>query len=86
MRRTGVTSGVILSVGYEAAIATLEVELAPGEVFQYFNVPLSTYIALMNAGPKGDFYNHNIKAIYESKKMTEDVIMPTDNRSNLPLK
>lgn len=86
MQRTGVTSGTIRSVGYEAATAILELELVSGEVFQYFNVPLNTYIAFMNANSKGDFYNHNIKAVYESKKITENITTPGDNEADLPLK
>ena len=73
MQRVSVSSNTIVSVGYEAATATLELELA-FEVVQFYNVPLSTYIAFMNASSKGDFYHHNIKAIYESKQITEDII------------
>lgn len=74
MQRTQVTSGTVISVGYEAATATLELELSSQEVIQYFNVPLQTYIGLMHAGSKGDYYNQNIKTVYESKKITEEVI------------
>ncbi len=71
MVRTGVTSSTIISVGYEAATSILELELFSGEIIQYFNVPLSVYIAFMNAGSKGDYYQHNIKSVFEGKQVTE---------------
>ncbi len=80
MQRTGVLSGTIMSVGYEAATLTLELEFTSGEIFQYFHVPLTTYIGLMNAASKSDFYLHNIKAIYESKQAMYNMIEP-DNET-----
>ncbi len=74
MQRTQVASATILSIGYEAATSTLELELASQEIYQYFNVPLSVYIALMNAGSKGDYYRHHIHPAFESKKILEDMV------------
>ena len=76
MQRTGIVSGTLVSVGYEAATSILELELVSGEIVQYFHVPLTTYIGLMNAGSKGDFYSHNIKAGYESKRVVQIVGKP----------
>ena len=76
MQRTGVSSGTIVSVGYEAATSTLELEFTSGDIFQFFHVPLSAYIGFMNAGSKTDWYNHNIKAVFESKKIVEDIVPP----------
>lgn len=83
MQRAHVSSETIVSVGYEAATSTLELELSSGEIIQFYNVPLSVYIALMNAGSKGDFYRHNIKVIYESKQVTEEVITGNDEFSSI---
>ncbi len=66
MQRTEVHSGTILSVGYEAATSTLELELDSGNVVRFFHVPLTTYIGLMKATSKGDFYSHNIQSVYET--------------------
>ena len=74
MQRTQVLPGTIASVGYEAATATLELGFSSQEVYQYFNVPLRNYIELMNATSKGDYFNHNIKDFFESKKITEDYV------------
>jgi hypothetical protein len=60
-----------MSIGYEAATATLELELTSGEIFQFFHVPLATYVALIHAGSKGEYYRHNIKPVYEHKKIKE---------------
>ena len=46
MRRVQISSGTILSIGYEAATLTLELELFSGDVFQFYHVPLSTYIGV----------------------------------------
>ncbi len=82
MQRTGVPSQTIVSIGYEAATSTLEVELATQEIIQYYNVPLATYISLMKAASKGDFYQHNIKAIFESKQITQEIINNSNDASN----
>ena len=78
MQRATVASGAIVSVGYEAATSILEVELSSGEVVQFYNVPLTVYIALAKAAAKGDYYHHNIKPVYESKPVTEDIIQPNN--------
>ncbi len=74
MQRTQISSEIILWVDYEAMTFTLKLEMAAGYVFRFFNTPFSTYIGLMNAGFKGDYYQHNITSIYKSKKITEDVL------------
>ena len=66
MQRRELLSGTIMSVGYEAATSTLELELISGHVVQFFHVPLTTYIGLMNASSKDEFYSHHIRPVYES--------------------
>lgn len=69
MQRAPVTSSNIRSVGYDAQLATLEVEFTSGEVYQYFNVPEHLYRGLMGASSKGQFLNDNIKYSYRYQKV-----------------
>ncbi len=76
MQRLEVLSGNIVSVGYEAASSTLEIELASGEIVQFFHVPLTTYIGLKNAPSKDEFYSHHIRAVYENKQVVYSTTEP----------
>lgn len=58
MQRQPVSSSTVESVGYEASSQTLEVAFLSGAVYQYYNVPESVYVGLMNAGPKGSYRIH----------------------------
>ena len=82
MQRASIASDTVTSIGYEAATSTLELEFSSGDVFQFYNVPLTVYIALIKAASKGDFYHHNIKAVYESKQVTEETINNNDSSIN----
>ncbi len=84
MQRATLTSDTLMSVGYEAATSTLELEISPGEIVQFYNVPLSVYITLMKSPSKGDYYQYNIKAMYESKPVTEETISD-DNKPSPPI-
>ena len=81
MQRVTVASGTLMSVGYEAATSTLELEFSTGEVMQFYNVPLSVYIALTKAASKSDYYHHNIKPLYESKQVTDEE-EPNDKKAS----
>jgi hypothetical protein len=61
MNRIPVDSSAIASVGYDAATATLEVEITTGRIYQYFDVPEATHQAFMSAESIGVFYNKVIK-------------------------
>lgn len=76
MQRLEVLSGTIMSVGYEAASSTLELELISGEIVQFFHVPLTTYIGLMKAPSKDEFYSHHIRSVYESNEVAHNTTEP----------
>lgn len=61
MRRDPVVSSNLVSVGYDSQSGTLEVEFQNGTVYQYFNVPQSTYEAFMAAPSKGQFFAYQIR-------------------------
>lgn len=61
MKREPVSSSNIVSVGYDAASETLEVEFMSGSVYQYYNVPQSIYDAFIAAPSAGQFFAYQIK-------------------------
>lgn len=64
MNRTPVSSSSITSVGYNPKTAILEIEFTSGRVYQYFNVPGSTYQDFINSGSLGSAFNSQIKDYY----------------------
>ena len=64
MDREYVTSTNVRSIGYDRASLTLEVEFQNSFIYQYYNVPVHVYEALMAAGSKGQFINSQIKNMY----------------------
>lgn len=64
MEREPVTSSNIVSIGYDTATETLEVEFATTGTYQYYNVPESIHQQLMEANSKGTFFNTHIRNAY----------------------
>jgi hypothetical protein len=64
MKRAPVSSSSIASVGYEAGLATLEVEFASGAVYRYFAVPAAVHVQLMSAPSKGAFLNRFVRDVF----------------------
>lgn len=64
MDREYVTSSNVRSIGYDATSSTLEVEFQNAFVYQYYNVPVHVYEALMASSSKGQFINSQIKNMY----------------------
>jgi hypothetical protein len=56
-----VDSTNLRSVGYDAEQQILEVEFTSGSVYQYFNVPVAVYEALMSASSKDTYHSQWIK-------------------------
>lgn len=69
MLRQPVSSSNLLSVGYDSSSSILEIAFHSGGVYQYYNVPQSIYIALLNAPSKGKYFHHYIKKIYRYRKV-----------------
>lgn len=68
MQREPVTSSSVVSLGYDAATETLEVEFSSG-VYQYYNVPQPIYDEMMAGDSIGKFVNAYIKPAYPCAKM-----------------
>lgn len=64
MIREPIASTNILSLGYDPASETLEVEFTSGSIYQYYNVGGALYEQLMTASSKGQFLNAYIKNAY----------------------
>jgi hypothetical protein len=64
MKRMLVSSSSIASVGYDAKLATLEVEFASGAVYRYFSVPAAVHIQLMSAASKGAFLSRFVREAF----------------------
>ena len=69
MDRIHVDSSNISSIGFDEESSTLEVEFHSGTVYQYFDVPLSIYESLRDAGSKGQYFAQNIKGYYRFVKI-----------------
>ncbi len=69
MERELVSSSTILSVGYDAASETLEVEFKSGGVYQYYNVPEPIHQQFMESSSKGQFHHTYIKNGYPCSKV-----------------
>lgn len=69
MERIPVASSNLLSVGYDPASETLEVEFRNQGVYQYYNVPQVVHEQLMQAPSIGSFFNANIRYAYAYQRL-----------------
>ena len=77
MHRTKVESSNILSVGYDRATKTLEVEYAHGGIYQYADTKADEYAALIAAKSKGRYLQqHFVKAGRAYQKLEPEGEMP----------
>lgn len=70
MRRLGVDSSAIRSVGYDDALALLEIEFTSGDVYRYHAVPTSVHRALMDAESKGQYFVAHVRDVYPTVRVT----------------
>ncbi|MES9905035.1 MAG: helicase HerA-like domain-containing protein [Sedimenticola sp.] len=68
MEREPVTSSNVVSLGYDAATETLEVEFKSG-IYHYYNVPQPIYDQMMTSESIGKFLNVYIKPVYPYAKV-----------------
>ncbi|HEV2174065.1 MAG TPA: KTSC domain-containing protein [Nitrospira sp.] len=64
MNRIPVISSNIVSIGYDPATATMEIEFASGAVYQYFDVPQPVYEQLVGSASIGTTLNELVKGQY----------------------
>lgn len=70
MKRQTVSSSNISSIGYDPESCILEIEFHNGSVYQYFDVPQSTYEELMNASSHGSYFHRYVKERYKWTKIS----------------
>jgi hypothetical protein len=68
MTRISVQSSNLSSVGYDSENQILEIEFKKSGIYQYFKVPVNIYNGLMNASSHGEYFNAEIKGVYEFTK------------------
>lgn len=64
MNRDPVASTNLLSIGYDEATQTMEIEFANGSIYQYYNVGAPLFEQMMQASSKGQFLNVYIRNAY----------------------
>lgn len=69
MERQNIDSTMIRSIGYDADNSTLEIEFNNGEVWQYFDLPESTWYEFDASDSKGKFFNREIKKQYPESRI-----------------
>ena len=68
MRRRPIESTAIASIGYDGAMAILEIEFTSGDVYEYFAVPRSVYEGLLAAESPGRFFQARIRERYPDRQ------------------
>jgi hypothetical protein len=69
MERIPVASSNLSSIGYDSASQTLEIEFKDGNIYQYFDVPNSQHLQLMDSGSIGTFFSANIRNSYRYARL-----------------
>jgi hypothetical protein len=69
MERIAVNSSNLRSVGYDPVEEMLEVEFHSGGVYQYFEVPLEIYQALIREPSKGKYFAEFINEKYRFRRI-----------------
>lgn len=69
MFRVAVVSSNLRSVGYDPAMAVLEVEFHGGGIYQYYGVPGAVYHGLIGAASKGEYLADHVKGVYRYQRI-----------------
>ncbi len=71
MNRDYVESSMIRSMGYESATGTVEVEFVPsGQVWQYYDVPETTYNEVRFASSIGSAFHKLIRNQFRATRIS----------------
>lgn len=60
-----VQSSLLASVRYRPLVSILELEFCDGATYQYFDVPAAIYTGLLAAESKGNYFNGQIRGLYQ---------------------
>lgn len=65
MQMIPVRSSVITAVGYDAVARRIKITFKQGRTYDFCGVPPEVHQGLMNAGPKGAYYDRVIRDRYQ---------------------
>ena len=68
-RMLPVESSLMTDVKYDEKARELDIRFTSGKTYRYFDVPKNVYIRLLGAKSKGEFFNDEIKEIYQYAEM-----------------
>lgn len=71
IKRKGVVSSNLASVGYAARAKVLEIEFHSGAIYRYRDVPAEVHAELMSAESKGQYFGRRIRGRFEFRRMSE---------------
>lgn len=71
VHRCPAESSCILSLGYLAEHAVLDVEFLTGDVYRYFDVPPNAYTGLLVACSLGAYFNRVVKNRFDYVRLPE---------------
>lgn len=69
MKRQPVASSNVRSVGYDPKSDVLEIEFHSGDVYQYDQVHVNTYNAMLRAASPGAYVHKNLIGKYPYRKV-----------------
>ncbi len=69
MKRTPINSGELISVGYDAEIQVLEVELSNHTVYQFTRVSAEVYASLLRADMPYAYFMSEIESVYANSRV-----------------
>ena len=69
MERRPVTSSSLASVGFDSDRQILEVEFRNAKIYQYFEVPESVFLKLLEAESKGRYFNLHVRDLYRYERL-----------------
>jgi hypothetical protein len=68
-RMLPVESSLMTDVQYDEKTRELDIRFTSGKTYRYFDVPKNVYSRLLRAKSKGEFFNEEIKEIYQYAEM-----------------
>lgn len=69
MYMISVSSSRLEAVGYDERLKLLHIQFVDGSLYEYYNVPKSIYIELINASSAGKYFHKYVKDIYRFSKI-----------------
>lgn len=71
IKRKGVVSSNLASVGYVARAKVLEIEFHSGAIYRYRDVPAEVHVGLIHAESKGQYFGRRIRGRFEFRRVNE---------------